>query len=177
MLILKLIQKKLYISLSLDFMQKALIFFILISFTSCNYFNVQKTSSEAILEEELQTFNWNDVDQYPSFESCGTSGEKEGMKACFENTLITAIYSNLTNENILVKQDINDTILIQFIISETGDLKLIETKMDSITKVEIPNIEDLINQSLKSLPEIYPAIKRSQPVKTLFTLPIQIQVN
>ena len=158
-------------------MQRVLIFFILIGFTSCNYFNVRKTSSEAIIEEELQTFNWNEVDKYPSFSVCDTSPDELSKKRCFEETLISTIYTNLTNENIRVKQDINDTVLIQFIISETGDLSLVETKMDSITKIEIPNIEDLISQSLESLPKIHPAIKRSQPVKTQFTLPIKIQVN
>jgi len=176
-LIINLIQKKLYISVSLDFMQRALIFFIFISFTSCNYFNIQKTSSEAILDEELQTFNWKDVDEYPSFSVCDSARDEQSKKRCFENTLITAINSSLAQENIVVRQDINDTILIKFIISETGDLKLIDTKMDSITKIELPNIEDLINHSLASLPKIYPAIKRSQPVKTQFTLPMLIQVN
>jgi hypothetical protein len=158
-------------------MQRVLILFILISFTSCNYFNVRKTSSEAILQEELQTFNWKDVDEYPSFSVCDSSIDEQSKKRCFENTLITAINTSLGNENIIVKEDINDTILIKFIISETGDLKLLETEMDTITKIEIPNIEDFINQSLASLPKIYPAIKRSQPVKTQFTLPILIQVN
>ena len=26
--------------------------------------------SQSILEQELKTFSWNEVDQYPSFESC-----------------------------------------------------------------------------------------------------------
>ena len=158
-------------------MHKILIFYILISFTSCNYFNIRKTSSKAIVAEELKTFNWKDVDEYPSFSICDTSGNSQNKKRCFEETLISAINGSLVNKNILVKQDIHDTILIKFIISETGDLKLIETKMDSITKIEIPNIEDLINQGLAALPQIFPAIKRSQPVKTQFTLPILIQVN
>jgi len=158
-------------------MQRVLVFFIFISLTSCNYFNIQKTSSEAILEEELRTFNWKDVDEYPSFSVCDSSLDKLGKKRCFQNTLISTINRSLSNENIIVREDIKDTIFIKFIISETGDLKLIDIKMDSITKIEIPNIEDLVEQSLAALPKIYPAIKRSQPVKTQFTLPILIQVN
>lgn len=158
-------------------MQRIVIFFILISFTSCNYFNVKKTSSEAILQEELQTFNWNEVDVYPSFETCTTSAEKEDKKKCFQNTLTEAIYKSLAAEKIVVTQDIHDTILVHFQISEAGELHLIDAKIDSLTIVEIPNMEILLHQSLDFLPEIYPAIKRGQQVKTQFTLPISIQVD
>lgn len=158
-------------------MQRILLFLLFLVVTSCNYFNVKKTSSEAILEEELETFNWNQVDVYPSFETCNTSTDKESKKKCFQNTLTETIFKNLTSEKIVVTQDIQDTILVHFQISETGELHLIDAKIDSITIVEIPNIEALLHQSLDFLPKIYPAIKRGQQVKTQFTLPIQIQNN
>jgi len=158
-------------------MQRILLFLLFLIVTSCSYFNVKKTSSETILEEELQTFNWNEVDVYPSFETCTTSSDQENKKKCFQNTLTEAIYKSLAAEKIVVTQDIQDTILVHFQISETGDLHLMDAKIDSITIVEIPNMEALLHQSLDFLPEIYPAIKRGQQVKTQFTLPIQIQVD
>jgi len=158
-------------------MKRILVFFILISFTSCNYFNVKKTSSEAILEEELQTFNWNEVDEYPSFGICDTSADKQSKKLCFEKTLIESINSNLSAEDIMVTQDVRDTILVLFQISEKGVITLKESKIDSVTKLEIPNIENILRQSLYSLPKIYPAIKRGQQVRTQFKLPILIEVN
>ena len=158
-------------------MQRILLFLLFLGVTSCNYFNVKKTSSEAILEEELQTFNWNEVDVYPSFETCNTSAEKEDKKKCFQNTVTEAIYKSLAAEKIVVTQDIQDTILVHFQISETGELHLIDAKIDSVTMLEIPNMEVLLHQSLDFIPEIYPAIKRGQQVKTQFTLPIQIQVD
>lgn len=158
-------------------MQRILLFLLFLGITSCNYFNVKKTSSEAILEEELQTFNWNEVDVYPSFETCNTSSDKENKKECFQKTLTEAIYKGLASEKIVVTQDVQDTILVHFQISETGELHLMDAKVDSITLVEIPNIKVLLHQSLDFLPEIYPAIKRGQQVKTQFILPIQIQVD
>lgn len=158
-------------------MQRILLFLLFLGVTSCNYFNVKKTSSEAILEEELQTFNWNEVDVYPSFEACTTSSDQENKKQCFQNTLTEAIYKSLAAEKIVVTQDIQDTILVHFQISETGELRLIDAKIDSVTLLEIPNMEVLLRQSLDFIPEIYPAIKRGQQVKTQFTLPISIQVD
>ena len=158
-------------------MQRILLVLLFLGLTSCDYFNVKKTSSEAILDEELKTFNWTEVDVYPTFETCNDLIDKESKRQCFQNTLTETIYKNLASEKIVVTQDIQDTILVQFQISETGELLLIDAKIDSITIVEIPNMEALLHQSLDFLPKIYPAIKRGQQVKTQFTLPISIQIN
>jgi hypothetical protein len=144
---------------------------------SCNYFDVKKTTSDAILNEELKTFNWSDVDEYPSFASCNDDVSKEDKKRCFQNTLTAIITNKIQRDTIVVSQNIDDTIFIKFQISETGNLTFIDAKVDSITLQEIPNINQLLTNSLDSLPKIYPAIKRGQQVKTAFTLPVIIQVN
>lgn len=144
---------------------------------SCEYFNAKKTSSEAILKEELQTFNWNDVDEYPSFSICDSSTTKQERKQCFENTLTTYITTYLRKDTIVVTQDIKDTIQLQLQVSGKGLLLLVDIQVDSLTLHEIPNIKELLAQSLDSLPKIFPALKRGQQVKTEFKLPIIIQVN
>jgi len=149
-------------------------FFLLVS---CNYFDVKKTTSEAILNEELKTFNWSEVDDYPTFDVCNNKSSKEEKKNCFQKTLTKIVTSKIQNDTIIVSQDIEDTIVMKFQISEKGILTLITVQVDSLTSAEIPNIESLLSNSLDSLPKIYPAIKRGQQVKTAFTLPIIISVN
>ncbi|MEO8933280.1 MAG: hypothetical protein ABI295_03150 [Xanthomarina sp.] len=144
---------------------------------SCNYFDVKKTTSDAILNEELKTFNWNEVDDYPSFASCNDDESKEEKKNCFQNTLTAIISNKIQRDTLVVTQNIADTISIKFQISEIGILSLLEIDVDSITRHEIPNIEELLLDSLDSLPVIYPAIKRGQQVKTAFTLPVVLHVN
>lgn len=151
-----------------------LVFFLLVS---CQYFDVNKTTPEAILSEELKTFNWNEVDNYPSFEVCDSLQTKLESKQCFETTLANHIYNKLQTKTITVSQDINDTIMLSFLISEKGELNINLIEIDSITSQEIPNIEGLITKSLKTLPKIFPANKRGQQVKTQFKLPIILQVN
>ena len=158
-------------------MKYTLVFIFFLSLTSCEYFNVKKTSSEAILNEELQTFNWNDVDEYPSFSLCDSSISKEERTLCFQKTITENIMRYLQKERIVVSQNINDTILLQFQVSKQGELTLLEAKIDSLTTQEIPNIKLMLNKSLDSLPKIFPAIKRGQQVTTEFKLPIVIQVN
>ena len=158
-------------------MKQLYVFILVFMLSSCEYFNVKKTSSEAILNEELQTFNWKDVDAYPTFSSCDSMSTKQEKKQCFENHLTTRIFSFLESEGIVVSQDINDTIVLNFQVSETGVLLLSSSKIDSLTLQEIPNIKTLLSKSIDSLPKIYPAIKRGQQVKTAFELPVIINVK
>ncbi|MFB9051640.1 hypothetical protein ACFFVB_00990 [Formosa undariae] len=149
----------------------------LLSICACDDLKVKKTSTEAILNEELQSFTWNEVDEYPTFSSCETSATQQYRKQCFEQTLAATILKRLEAERIIVNRDVLDTLLIQFKISDTGDLSLLNFKVDSLTQAEIPNIKFLVTSSLDSLPTIEPAIKRGQKVNSLFTLPIIIKVN
>ena len=158
-------------------MKQLYVFILILMLSSCEYFNVKKTSSEAILNEELQTFNWKDVDQYPSFSSCDSSKTKSESITCFQNTLINHINSYLQKEIIVVTQDVTDTIQLQFQVSRLGELTLKNAKIDSITLLEIPNIKSLLHDSLDSLPKIFPAIKRGQQVTTAFNLPIIIDME
>ena len=134
-------------------------------------------NSQDTVNEELQTFNWNDVDEYPSFVACESSTSKQESKQCFETTLITHITNNLSKEIIVVTENVQDTVLIKFRISETGKLSVLDIKNKEQTKAQIPNLDVLLTKSLDSLPNIFPAIKRGQQVKTEFTLPIVIQVE
>ncbi|MFB9056279.1 hypothetical protein ACFFU9_05930 [Mariniflexile ostreae] len=158
-------------------MKQICIFILITMLSSCEYFKVKKTSSETILNEELQTFKWNEVDTYPTFSTCDSVSSKLEKDHCFETILTHHIHSYLLNETIIVSQDIDDTIILDFQVSKDGTLTLLNSKIDSVTLQEIPNIKSLLRSSLDSLPEVFPAIKRGQHVNTQFKLPIIIKVN
>ena len=158
-------------------MKNLTIFVLILSLSSCDYFDKKKVNSQDIVNEELQTFNWKDVDEYPNFKACETLSSKQESKQCFETTLITHITTQLSNEIIVVTENVEDTVIIKFHISETGNLSVLNIKNKEATKEQIPNLDNLLTTSLDSLPKIFPAIKRGQQVKTEFTLPIVIQVN
>lgn len=158
-------------------MRQSCIILLVLTIYSCDYFNVKKTTPEAILKEDLKTFNWDEVDMYPSFPECDSFISKTDKKLCFEKTVHSAINSLLQKQIIVVTQDVNDTLMLKLRATNTGKISLLETKMDTLTKNEIPGLEKLILQSLEELPQINPAIKRSQPVTTEFELPLIIKVN
>lgn len=152
-------------------------FIVVLILTSCDYFKVKKTTSEVILKEELQTFNWNDVDVYPTFSVCDSLETKNQKTACFTEVLTSHISEFLQNKTIIVTHDVTDTINLKLQVSETGVLSLLDFEADSLLIKEIPNIKSLIYSSLDSMPKIYPAVKRGQQVKTEFDLPFIIKAN
>ncbi|OUR98337.1 hypothetical protein A9Q86_14915 [Flavobacteriales bacterium 33_180_T64] len=158
-------------------MKRIFLFLLVISLISCDYFDKKKVYSEDILDEELQTFNWKDVDEYPSFKSCETTLGKENKKICFENTLRRIINTNLAKHQIIVSEDINDTIQLKITIDNKGDFVINEIVCDENTRIQIPELDSLLRQSLEALPKIHPAIKRSQQVNTQFVLPVIIKID
>ncbi|WP_299102226.1 hypothetical protein [uncultured Winogradskyella sp.] len=158
-------------------MNRIVCLLILLFATSCNYFEKKKVYPEDLLEEELQTFNWNEVDTYPTFEGCDSLTEKEESKVCFQHTLISSVNKFLAEQNIIVANDVFDTIKLNIIIDKQGDLVIESMKIHPETVIEIPEIDSLLRQSLESIPKIYPAIKRGQQVTTAFELPVIIQIN
>jgi hypothetical protein len=158
-------------------MRSTIFLLILLLATSCSYFEKQKIYSEDLLEEELQTFNWNDVDTYPTFSNCDSITSKIDKKACFQNTLVTNVNRFLEAQNIIVSDDVNDTIRLKISIDNKGVLKVDTIKFRPETAFQIPEIDSLLRQSLKGIPKIHPAIKRGQQVKTAFELPVIVKIN
>ena len=153
------------------------ILLLIVCVSSCEYFDKKKVYSEDILNENLKIFNWNEVDQYPVFSICDSISTNSKKKQCFETTLTKFIISQLESETIIVTKAINDTVWITFQISETGKLGILNIKSSDLIKAQIPEIDSLLTRNLKGLPKIFPAIKRSQQVKTQFNLPVVISVN
>lgn len=144
---------------------------------SCDYFEKQKVNSEDLLEEELQTINWNAVDEYPSFSSCDSVSEKAARRDCFHSTLLEHVNIYLAQQNLVASEDIEDTIRMKLAIDKRGQLSVISIHSKPETQKELPEIDSLLTESLETLPKIYPAIKRGQQVDTEFTLPIVITIQ
>lgn len=158
-------------------MKPTALFLILLFVTSCSYFEKKKVHSEDLLKEELKTFNWNEVDTYPTFSSCDSITIKEDSKTCFQNTLVQSVNNFLETQNLVVASDVSDTIRLRLIIDHKGFLIIDNINLNPETEYQIPEIDSLLRQSFKEIPKIYPAIKRGQQVTTVFELPIIVQID
>ena len=144
---------------------------------SCQFFETEKISSETFLKEEIKSINWKDVDQYPVFLNCESFTEKKQQKNCFENTLSAHLYQVINSENTMVTNELNETLVLDFLVDEKGKLAITSMKIDSLLKVQIPSLAANIIEGIKILQPIAPAYKRGIPVKTTFKLPLVIKTS
>jgi len=144
----------------------------LIFFCSCHYFEKKKLDSEMLLEEELQAFNWNELDQYPSFESCEDGIDFQANKACFETLLTSHIFEVLKSNESMITQSLKDTLILDLSVSKRGVLSIKSLKGSHLSAQTTVRFKDTLTKSFSTLPVLYPAIKRSQHVQAVFQLPI-----
>ena len=86
-------------------------FLILVVF-SCDLTINNELSVNQLVSDELETFNWSDVDTYPRFQNCDTIINKELNFQCFVNTLTSKVQTNLSNTGVIVDKSIKDTVMI-----------------------------------------------------------------
>mgnify|MGYP001345241610 CR=1 FL=1 len=135
-------------------MNRLACFLLIFLLTACDYFEKQKVNSEDLLEEELQTFNWNDVDTYPTFNSCEAMTTKEDSRVCFQNTLLQHVNDYLGSQNIIVSEDVYDTIRLKLIIDNKGLLQIEDITLKPETEYQIPHID--VCPPFEYKPNIYP---------------------
>ena len=151
--------------------------FFLVFFFSCELNINKKISVDEILDEEWRTFNWSDVDEYPSFSHCDSLQTLSLKKECFITTLSDQISKDLIINTKTVNRTIQDTVMLRFVISKNGEITLEELIVDK----NIIDLKGTINSSFESsidkLPKIFPAIKRGQQVNVKFSLPIFVSTE
>lgn len=158
-------------------MKKTLLFVLLISFASCEYFEARKITSEEILSEETRELNWQEVDQYPTFEECRDIMKSEAARACFGNKVASYFYARLEAKKPVVTESLEDTLYLYLRISEKGIPAIDSMDVDSLIVQQLPEIKTWLEQSVDSLPKIYPASKRGIPVVTTFKMPVVIKAE
>jgi len=129
-----------------------------------------------LVQEELENINWNSVDQYPSFTNCEEVSEAS-KEQCFKSTLISHINTSLAAANLVVTEDVSDTLMLRLQVSKKGLVSVQEITAKTRTREVIPEIDSLVHDSMSSLPKVLPAIKRSQEVTTEFLLPLIISIK
>ena len=125
----------------------------------------------------MEAIDWKDVDRYPSFSNCDNILEKPEQKDCFINTVSSQLYRSINHEGMVATREVYDTVKVNFEVSSSGQLSILEIKMDTVLQKEFPDLEIWLLQSIDSLEPVAPAYKRGIPVKTQFTLPVVIKTN
>lgn len=142
--------------------------------TSCQFFETDKKLTDQEIEEIV---NFSVVDVSPSFAICDSVIDKEKKTACFRETMCQHISQRLAKTVIEVNTAINETVSVYLFIDKQGDVTLKKIVSSAQIKMAIPQLDLLIEQSLHSLPNLFPAIKRGIPVSTQYVLPIKVNIQ
>lgn len=153
---------------------KQLIAFILFLFcvTSCEYFRKPVPSKEILLQQELKSIDWNQVDEYPSIVECENIEDKSQRQQCFFEYLTSVIQQKISQDTLPFLGIDIDTIIVKVTIFPDATIDFEpQFPKDSVVYDRI-KIDSLLTEKLKDFPRINPALKRGIPVKTQFILPV-----
>jgi len=148
---------------------------------SCNYFENKKIhANDTLVQEKMDQLDKTSIDKFPVFIDCESlNGNTEEEKECFITTLSTHISDSLWENQLVLTNEIDASFQVTLEVAADGKINIIKFDVPSVLKENIPNIEQLISESVQELPEIKPALKKVQSgeliaVKTQFVIPIRV---
>ena len=145
---------------------------LLVTSSSCNYFETKKVDSDTFYQEDLKTISWDQVDQFPRFESCSETNTKPEQQACFVAHLSTALKVYLHEQQPQSLSSFKDTLNLYMQVSNTGKLQIDSIAIKPETLVALPFIKQWLLDGLAQVQQPQPAIKRAIPVAVSFKLPV-----
>ncbi len=125
-----------------------------------------------MVNQEMLTIDWNDVDNYPLFESCDETLAKSEQRECFESELLKHFSTTLQGFEFIIDTKVNKTVIVDFLIDQEGKVSVLRIEKDKAIDVLMPEFNGIVSQSLKNLPPLAPALKRGIPVNAKFRIPI-----
>jgi hypothetical protein len=153
-------------------MRNLIIFLLFCLLTACNWSASREEKTQELVWEEMQAIDWEDVDKYPLFQDCDETVSKQEQKKCFMETLLLHFSMTLQESEFVLKEEVTDTVLVDFIMEDTGTITLMNIHNDEKVNEQLPDFDTQIQKSLNRLPKIEPALKRGIPVKAKFRIPI-----
>lgn len=145
--------------------------------SACNLFESREQRTQKLVDAEIQTINFNEVDQFPLFDDCEETEDKVLQRRCFEETLLMHLSMTLQNFEFRSQASLKDTLYIDFSVDAQGVISITSVEQHPEIAEANPEFERIVTGSLRSLPRLQPALKRGIPVATRFRLPLILQTD
>lgn len=143
---------------------------------SCQYID-KVPSKDKLLEEELKTINWKEVDQLPSVAECDSLTDSAQQQACFFSYLTREVQTKLEPETLSAMYPELDTIEVKVTVFPDSTLKFEPLFHKEPVVYDTIQIDSILHARLVDFPKINPATKRGIPVKSQFLLPVILKMN
>ena len=160
-------------------MRKTLIIIFCFLSISCEFdFQIdKKITVDEFINEELKSLNWNDVDQYPVFENCLEINNVKNKNNCFVETITSSFRENLKINNLVLNRTLIDTVIMVLKVDKIGKISIENMTISDQNNKYKEVITKSFENTVSSLPKLYPAIKRGQEVDVIFNIPIIISTE
>lgn len=146
-------------------------------FSSCQYFEKQIPSEQELLQKELQSINWKEVDEFPSVVNCDSIDNKMEKQQCFFQYMTQLIQHKLSVDTLSVLYPELDTIEVKVTVFPNSRLVFEPLFPKDSVAYDTVKIDSILKARLVGFPKINPAIKRGIPVKTQFILPVILKLE
>ena len=160
-------------------MRKTLIIIFCFLSISCEFdFQIdKKITVDEFINEELKSLNWNHVDQYPVFENCLEINNVKNKNNCFVETITNSFRENLKTNNLVLNRTLIDTVRMVLKVDKIGKISIENMTISDQNNKYKEVITKSFENTVSSLPKLYPAIKRGQEVDVIFNIPIIISTE
>jgi len=159
--------------------RKTLIIIFCFLSISCEFdFQIdKKITVDEFINEELKSLNWNDVDQYPVFENCLEINNVKNKNNCFVETITSSFRENLKTNDLVLNRTLIDTVRMVLKVDKIGKISIENMTISDQNNKYKEVITKSFENTVSSLPKLYPAIKRGQEVDVIFNIPIIISTE
>lgn len=147
-------------------------FLIIFLFNSCQYFDKPVPSEKELLQKELKSINWQEVDEYPSVAECEKINDKKLRQQCFFEVMSQLIESKLDIGTLSGLYPALDTIEVKVTIFPNAAIKFEPQFPKDSVAYDTLKTDSIFQARLVDFPKINPGIKRGIPVKIQFILPV-----
>ncbi|NNE76486.1 MAG: hypothetical protein HKN31_05370, partial [Pricia sp.] len=125
-------------------MRYAFIIICFVVLSACNWSAAKEEKTQELVLQQIQTIDWEDVDQYPLFRDCDETVTKQERKKCFMETLLLHFSMTLQETEFVLQEEISDTILVDFIMEDTGTITLMNIHNDEKVNAQLPDFDNQI---------------------------------
>ncbi|MDN3671536.1 hypothetical protein QWY99_00455 [Flavobacterium branchiarum] len=158
-------------------MKQISLLLVIILFNSCQYFEKQVPSEKELLQKELKSINWKEVDEFPSVVECEKIENKKQRQQCFFEIMTQLIQQKLSSDTLAILYPELDTIEVKVTIFPNATMKFEPQFPKDSVAYDTVKIDSILRARLVDFPKVNPAIKRGIPVKTQFILPVILKVE
>ncbi len=145
-----------------------LILFTFLLIASCDY-----------LKEKLPTtqepIDFTKVDESPTFPECKGMDNKIMRKECFHDAVSTYLKTTLEGYDFSSSKVMNDQVVIHLEFGADGKAFLHEIEMSDEIREALPNLENVIHQSIMEFPTLIPAKKNNVDVTTRYSVLLTLE--